>query len=311
MKKKMKKAIWISGLVLASLLLAIIIHARQPTTYFMNSNSHADTNNPVNSNSSVDSANSIPSDSDSSNPPIIISVTSDDSATASSSGSSSSGSSSGSSSHHSSGSSSSSSSSGSEASSKYPLHEDISVTFFWIGEGANGQNGFISNKASAWDSDWREHYGGTDDPDNRNGYFPAGFTPEENPFYFALPYNDFDGHGERKENAENIYWFSEDYTEEQSLCKNRWIKITKGTLTAYAQWEDVGPFNEDDISYVFGGSNPENTRNNNAGLDVSPAVHDYLNLEDIDVVDWQFVDFSDVPDGPWKQIITTSQVFWG
>ena len=310
MKKKMKKAIWISGLVLASLLLAIIIHARQPTTYFMNSNSHADTNNPVNSNSSVDSANSIPSDSDSSNPPIIISVTSDDSATASSSGSSSSGSSSGSSSHHSSGSS-SSGSSGSGTSSKYPLHEDISVTFFWIGEGANGQNGFISNKASAWDSDWREHYGGTDDPDNRNGYFPAGFTPEENPFYFALPYNDFDGHGERKENAENIYWFSEDYTEEQSLCKNRWIKITKGTLTAYAQWEDVGPFNEDDISYVFGGSNPENTRNNNAGLDVSPAVHDYLNLEDIDVVDWQFVDFSDVPDGPWKQIITTSQVFWG
>ena len=193
----------------------------------------------------------------------------------------------------------------------YPIHEDISVTFFWVGESANGENGFISNKASAWDDKWLEHYGGVDNPNNRNGSFPSGFIPKENPFYFALPYNDFNENGNRKSNSNRIYWYNEkNFSETESICKNRWIKITKGNLTAYAQWEDVGPFNENDVNYVFGNSEPENKINNNAGLDVSPAVHDYLNLEDIDVVDWQFVDFSDVPEGPWKEIITTSQIFW-
>jgi len=45
-------------------------------------------------------------------------------------------------------------------------------------------------------------------------------------------------------------------------------------------------------------------------LDVSPAVRDFLSLSDIDVVNWQFIDFSDVPDGPWTEIITTSQIYW-
>lgn len=62
----------------------------------------------------------------------------------------------------------------------------------------------------------------------------------------------------------------------------------------------------DDIHYVFGTSRPQNPINNNAGLDVSPAVRDYLQLNGIDVVHWQFVQFEEVPEGPWKNIITAS-----
>ena len=39
--------------------------------------------------------------------------------------------------------------------------------------------------------------------------------------------------------------------------------------------------------------------NKGAGLDVSPAVRDYLGLQSTDVTDWKFVDFSEVPSGPW------------
>ena len=39
--------------------------------------------------------------------------------------------------------------------------------------------------------------------------------------------------------------------------------------------------------------------NQGAGLDVSPAVRDYLGMNDTDVTDWKFVDFAEVPNGPW------------
>ncbi|MCE8426188.1 MAG: hypothetical protein J5U17_10480 [Candidatus Methanoperedens sp.] len=180
---------------------------------------------------------------------------------------------------------------------QYPLHKDITVTFFWIGEEGTDENSYIPNSQSAWDSNWKDHYGGIDDPHNRNGFYPKNFTPKENPFYFALPYNDFDNNGSRRS------------SENESIYKNRWIKIVKGNKIAYAQWEDVGPFEEDDVDYVFGTSKPKN-KINNAGLDVSPAVRDYLGLEDIDIVDWQFVDFKDVPNSYWTEIITRSQISW-
>jgi hypothetical protein len=41
--------------------------------------------------------------------------------------------------------------------------------------------------------------------------------------------------------------------------------------------------------------------NKGAGLDVSPAVRDFLGLGDTDVTDWRFVDFEEVPHGPWAQ----------
>jgi len=191
----------------------------------------------------------------------------------------------------------------------YPTHTNIGTTYFWVGEGATSDNGYISNSPSAWDDSWQQHFGGVDDPNNRNGYYPAAFTPNENPFYFALPYNDFDSNGRRKTNANKVYWWgAKQWGPDESCCKDQWIRITKGTKTAFAQWEDCGPYGEDDINYVFGTSAPASPANDNAGLDVSPAVRDYLGLSDIDEVNWQFVGASSVDAGPWKNIITGNPV---
>ena len=193
----------------------------------------------------------------------------------------------------------------------YLLHKNISTTTFWTGENGSSENGNIPNLASAWDDMWMLNYGGVDTPDARNGYYPADFIPNENPFYFALPYNDFDHNGDKKIDVTSyIPWAIPSDNKNESICKNRWIKIIKGSSTAYAQWEDVGPFGEDDKDYVFGNAQPQNDINNNAGLDVSPAVRDYLSLSDVDNVDWQFVDEEDVPDGPWKDIVTTTNINW-
>jgi len=53
---------------------------------------------------------------------------------------------------------------------------------------------------------------------------------------------------------------------------------------------------------VFGSERPKLNLNKGAGLDVSPAVRDYLGLKQTDVTDWRFVDFSDVPRGPWSTL---------
>lgn len=191
---------------------------------------------------------------------------------------------------------------------QYPVHQGITATIFWVGEEAGSANDYITNKVSAWDQDWQAHFGGADNPNNRNGYLPKDFTPKENPFYFALPYDDFDDQGARKPDAFDIvYWATEkNWGPQESMCKNRWIKITKDYRTVFAQWEDVGPFKSNDSEYVFGNSAPKNDTNDGAGLDVSPAVRDYLGLDGMSMVDWQFVAEKDVPDGPWKQIVTTN-----
>ncbi|WP_201352994.1 endo alpha-1,4 polygalactosaminidase [Hydrogenimonas urashimensis] len=193
----------------------------------------------------------------------------------------------------------------------YPLHENITSTIFWIGEEASADNGGIANVASVWDEKWMERYGGVDTPDRRNGYLPAAFKPMENPFYAALPFNDFDENGERKPDlSATIPWYEPGLPKERSYCKNRWIEIVKDGKRAYAQWEDAGPFGEDDAAYVFGNAAPKNTLNANAGIDLSPAVRDYLGLKDIDWVDWRFVEEEDVPQGPWKEVPTLSGVGW-
>lgn len=198
------------------------------------------------------------------------------------------------------------------ASTEYPIHTNIATTFFWAGEEAGADNKNISNLPSAWDEEWVSHFGGIDKPNKRSGYMPAGFTPRENPFYFALPYNDFDENGDRKKEVNKIVpWAGQvAWKSNESALKNQWIKVTKNGKVAYAQWEDVGPFKEDDAAYVFGNAQPQSKINNHAGLDVSPAVHDLLGLSDIDTVDWQFVRADQVPDGPWKIMMTRSQINW-
>lgn len=185
-------------------------------------------------------------------------------------------------------------------------HQNIITTVFWAGEPADSDNGDISNTVSAWDENWQAHYGGVDDPLHRSAYRPAGFTPKENPFYVALPYNDIDADSHRKASADNCRRLQPAPDARYSYCKNIWVAITKSNKTVYAQWEDAGPFGEDDASYVFGSAAPANKTDERAGLDVSPAVRDALALQDVDRTSWRFVKASEVPGGPWKDTVTVS-----
>jgi hypothetical protein len=190
----------------------------------------------------------------------------------------------------------------------FPVHRHITTTFFWVGEPAGPANGGIANVASAWDDLWEQHYGGVDDPAHRNGFFPAGFVPQQNPFYFALPYDDLNNNGVRKANARQVIprALQTPVPRGDSLLKNQWIQITANGRVAYAQWD----FLQDDAAYVFGGAPPSNPDGVHAGLDVSPAVHDFLGLGDVSHTRWRFVKAAQVPPGPWTQIVTTSQVFF-
>ena len=175
------------------------------------------------------------------------------------------------------------------------------TTVFWIG-GPKETDGSVRT-ASAWDSNWIQNYGGVDDPNPsaRRNYIPTAFIPRQNPFYCALPYNDVT-HGQFKPEAPLVIpWFKHEYRGPgQSVCRDRWIAIRKGNRTCYAQWEDCGPFRTDHFQYVFGNERPKPNLNHGAGLDVSPAVRDYLGLAPTDVTDWQFVEVRDVPPGPWR-----------
>ena len=185
---------------------------------------------------------------------------------------------------------------------KFPWKHEIVTTVFWIGEDAHGNNP-VPNHASSWDKAWGKSYGGFDDPNpaHRRGFAPAKFTPHQNPFYCALPYNDKASTGHRPEAPRVVPWFKEAYQgPAMSVCKGRWLAIKKGGKTVYAQWEDAGPFRTDHWQYVFGNERPKPNLNKGAGLDVSPAVRDFLTLKDTDVTDWKFVDFSEVPRGPWS-----------
>ena len=73
--------------------------------------------------------------------------------------------------------------------------KETMTTMFWVGEAADAENDYISNHESYWDKDWLISFGGVDDPIHRNGHWPAGFTPKENPFYVALPYGEFTERG--------------------------------------------------------------------------------------------------------------------
>jgi len=190
------------------------------------------------------------------------------------------------------------------SSESYPWKRDIVTTVFWIGEKPT-ENNPVPNRASSWDKEWSKTYGGFDDPNRakRSDYVPVKFTPRQNPFYCALPYNDKARTGHRPEAPNVVPWFKDAYQGPAvSTCKGRWVAIRRGNRTAYAQWEDAGPFRTDHWQYVFGNERPKPNLNKGAGLDVSPAVRDYLGLQETDVTDWCFVDFSQVPHGPWSTL---------
>jgi hypothetical protein len=187
---------------------------------------------------------------------------------------------------------------------RYPWKISIVTTVFWIGEQPSGNNP-VPNRTSSWDKQWARNYGGFDDPNpaHRSNYIPVKFRPRQNPFYCALPYNDKARTGHRPEAPGVVPWFKEAYQGPAvSTCKDRWVAIRKGNRTVYAQWEDAGPFRTDHWQYVFGNERPKPNLNKGAGLDVSPAVRDYLALRETDKTDWRFVDFSEVPRGPWSTL---------
>ncbi|MEP6808880.1 MAG: hypothetical protein ABI992_01435 [Chthoniobacterales bacterium] len=185
---------------------------------------------------------------------------------------------------------------------RYPWKSNIVTTVFWIGERPS-ENNPVPNNKSSWDANWSDSYGGYDTPDPgaRKNYVPVSFVPKQNPFYIALPYNDVT-HGQFKpEAALVIPWFKRELRQPgESVCRDRWLAIRKGNRVCYAQWEDCGPFRTDHFQYVFQNERPKPNLNRGAGLDVSPAVRDYLGLQSTDVTDWQFVEVRDVPAGPWR-----------
>ncbi len=197
----------------------------------------------------------------------------------------------------------------------YPVHTNITATVFWVGEPV-GNGSSENNAVSAWDDAWQKHFGCFDNFAKRDGYLPAGCTPKENPFYLDLPYNDFTDAGTRKQDVATVVPWGKEMRAEESLMKNRWVKITKNNSTCYGQIEDAGPYEYNDTSYVFGKQDqrPKSQEANNAGLDVSPALRDCLKFNglnnDENKVNWQFVNETEVPDGPWKTTVTTSQIFW-
>ncbi len=182
---------------------------------------------------------------------------------------------------------------------------NVVATVFWVGEQPSEHNP-TPNHQSAWDPNWQVNFGGVDQPDRRDGWCPEGFTPMLSPFYVALPYNDVTQGGvHRPEAAVEVPWFWEAYRGDGiSVCKDRWLAIHHAGRVCYAQWEDVGPFEVDHWQYVFGQEVPRSNRNQAAGIDLSPAVRDFLALRSGGQVEWRFVNDRDVPPGPWRNWTT-------
>ncbi len=191
----------------------------------------------------------------------------------------------------------------SKTTSSFPLRRNIVTTYFWIGQGRTSISA-TTNIKSAWDTFWKKNFGGIDCPDQRKdakkfreASLPKRFAPTLNPFYVALPFNDI---AFPKKSRKWVYWWDEAKFKKdryESQCKGRWVMIRFNNKVCYAQWEDVGPLRYDHAEYVFGEERP--TRHSKAGLDVSPAVRDYLGLSGLDKTDWKFVEDDQVPYGPW------------
>jgi hypothetical protein len=181
----------------------------------------------------------------------------------------------------------------------YPWKTGIITTEFWIGEGGSNISS-TDNIGSAWDEHWRSTNRGTDDPNDRNGFASADHASTVNPFYVALPFNDLAFPDKARDWVPRGWHRPPEDGKQVSACKDRWVWIKNANgRSCFAQWEDVGPLRSDHAEYVFGDERPDTyTR---AGLDVSPAVADYLGIDENRraITSWRFVDAEDVPPGAW------------
>lgn len=188
---------------------------------------------------------------------------------------------------------------------RYPWKTHITATIFWVGEAPAGRNKTPNHKSS-WDTKWQENFGGFDNPnpEARTEYRPKAFVPGLNPFYIALPYNDSLKYNKHKPEAHKVIpWFKRAFVKPgKSVCKGRWVQIYYKGKSCYAQWSDCGPWVTDDYKYVFGNSPPKTQENKGAGIDVSPAVRDFLGMKSGDKVHWRFIELAQVPrTGPWAK----------
>jgi len=195
----------------------------------------------------------------------------------------------------------------------YPWKYDIMTTKFWIGEGSSPISS-TTNVASAWDEDWRHNNGGSDAPDDRDSFLPSSHAARLNPFYVALPFNDLAFPDKARRWLPSGWYRPMKDGKQVSACKDRWVEIkNEQGRVCFAQWEDVGPLRYDHAEYVFGDERPDTYTSeglNHAGLDVSPAVADYLNITGKNCITrWRFVDDSDVQPGEWLKLDEEALLF--
>jgi hypothetical protein len=125
----------------------------------------------------------------------------------------------------------------------------------------------------------------------------------------STPLQRYAGRPLKAEAARVVPWYiTAFHGPDHSACKGRWLEIRHGFKVCYAQWEDAGPFRTDSAAYVFGGERPAGNANHGAGIDVSPAVRDYLGLRPLDMIDWRFVEQAEVHQGPWSLYNTIKNV---
>ena len=109
------------------------------------------------------------------------------------------------------------------------MEKEIVTTVFWIGENPSRKNPGAESCQQLGRS-WAKNYGGYDDPNpsRRHDYIPVNFTPRQNPFYCALPYNDKAREGHRPEAARVVPWFKEAYQGPGvSVCKDAGSRFAK------------------------------------------------------------------------------------
>ena len=192
----------------------------------------------------------------------------------------------------------------------YPWRTYILTTEFWIGEGSTPISS-TTNVQSSWDEEWMQKNHGTDNPYNRNGYASGSHASTLNPFYCALPFNDLAFPDVARNWLPHGWYRRPEDGRQLSACQHRWVEIknSRGDI-CFAQWEDVGPLTYDDAPYVFGGARPRGLGTDHAGLDVSPAVFEYLGLSDRNrFTNWKFVDEAEVRPGAWLKLDEQAVIF--
>ena len=86
------------------------------------------------------------------------------------------------------------------------------------------------------------------------------------------------------------------------MLKGRWVAVKRRrNVFATLSGRTVDHFARTTGSTCSAIERPLPNLNQGAGLDVSPAVRDYLEMGGKDVCDWKFVEARDVPTGPWTK----------